>query len=103
MARRRSAGVTFRSLISFGGRLESPFNGLEFFDHFAEFGEGDVLNLSDALARHTKLLTDFFEGLLAAAVQAKSIAKNGRVAQIAPLRHLLQHCADGLRIELRLW
>jgi hypothetical protein len=53
-------------------------NCFEFFNHFAKLVQSNVLDLPDALARDTKFLADFLEGLFAAAIEPEAIAQDGR-------------------------
>src|SRR5205814_10113273 len=63
IARSKSAGVTLVSSINFpGDRPGLLFHGFEFLDHFAEFGQRDVLDLPDAFARHAEFLADLLQG-----------------------------------------
>src|SRR5439155_23315500 len=100
MARCRSAEVTWGSLIFFRGvERRLLFHRFKFFDHFAEFGQGDVLNLPDALAGHAEFLADFLERLFAAAIEAKPVTQDGRLARVEGLHHFLQNRSDGLFLE----
>src|SRR5204863_9718865 len=101
MARCRSAGVIFGSVMELGAdktRLLS--HRFEFLDHFAEFGQRDVLDLPDAFARHAEFLADLLQGFFAPAIETKTVTEDGRLARIEGLDHLLQHGADGLFLQL---
>src|SRR5688572_23414710 len=75
-------------------------NRFEFFDHFAQFGERDILDLANAFAGDAKLLADFFERFLGSTVQAKTITEDSRLARIESFDHLLQHAGDGFVLQL---
>src|ERR1051325_6244900 len=81
MARCKSAAVTLGLLINKGwaGKPVLLFCGLEFLDHFAEFGEGDILDLANAFASDSESLAHFLQCLFAPAVQAEAVTKNGRL------------------------
>src|ERR1043165_5528686 len=74
--------------------------GLHFLDHFAQFFEGDVLDLADAFAGDAEFLADFLQGPLWSAVEAEAGAEDGGLADIEVLDHLLQHASDGFFFEL---
>ena len=58
------------------GQGQSRF-GFDFFDHFAQLTERDVLDLAHALASHAEFYADVFEGLFSAAIEAEARVQNG--------------------------
>ena len=47
-----------------------------FLYHLSQFGQSEILNLPDALARDAELFTDLFQGLFALAIQAEAVTQN---------------------------
>ena len=72
----------------------------EFFDHFAEFSQREILDLADALARDAEFLADFLQGFFRAAVEAEAVAQNGRFARVEVPDHVLQHAGDGFVFQI---
>jgi len=89
-----------RSAAPSQAQLRLFLDSFDFFDHFAEFVKGDVLDLADALAGDAKFFANFLEGLFGAAVEAEAVTEDGGLARIEVLDHLLQHFGDGLFLEL---
>src|ERR1035438_1499566 len=76
------------------------FGAFEFFDHFAEFSQREILDLADALARDAEFPADFLERLFRAAVEAEAITQNRRFTRVEVLDHVLQHAGDGFVFQI---
>src|ERR1039458_8535431 len=76
------------------------FGAFEFFDHFAEFSQREILDLADAFAGDAEFLADLLQGFFRAAVEAEAAAQNCRFARVEVLDHVLQHAGDGLVLQI---
>src|ERR1017187_5279662 len=76
------------------------FGTFEFFDHFAEFSQREILDLADALARDAEFLADLLQGFFRAPVEAEAVAQNCRFARVEVLDHVLQHAGDGFVFQI---
>src|SRR6266568_5293900 len=76
------------------------FRRFEFLDHFAQFVQGDILDLAHALTGDAEFLADLLQGFFRAAIETETVTQDGRFARIERLDHFLQHAGDGLVFEL---
>src|SRR5688572_12527708 len=75
-------------------------NRFEFLNHFAQFGERNILDLAHAFASDAELLADLFESFFRSTVQTKTITEDGRLARVESFDHLLEHAGDGFVLQL---
>ena len=59
-------------------------------DLFPQLTEGEILKLADAFAGDFKFLTDFFERVLAASVEAEAHFDNAGLTGVQRIDHLAQ-------------
>jgi len=65
-----------------------------FLDHPTHPAEGDVLDLTNALASDSELLAAFFKGLNFATVESKSVTENLGLALGENIKELAEHFVD---------